>query len=139
MAGSFVIDVARRCVFSRGWGVINNEDMLEHVTQLRLHPKFEPTFNQVINYQGVTKVELDGAIIRGIATLNPFHPPARRAIVQNRPVVIGLARMYQLSADLPASALRIFDSLEPAFEWLGLDVAAGWPDTPPDWQRGASA
>ena len=44
--------------------------------------------------------------------------PIRSALVANRPVQFGFARMFQMLNDNPRILIRIFDNLEEAQQWL---------------------
>jgi hypothetical protein len=44
--------------------------------------------------------------------------PIRSALVANRPVQFGFARMFQMLNDNPRILIRIFDNLEEAHQWL---------------------
>lgn len=47
MPGSYLIDESRRLVFSRGWGVITDEEMASHAGNLRADPRFDPGFRKI--------------------------------------------------------------------------------------------
>ena len=61
--------------------------------------------------------------IRAVADRNPFAPDARRSIVVSSDEAFGLARMYVSYTEIPDSRIRIYRSLIPALEWVGLDAA----------------
>jgi hypothetical protein len=44
--------------------------------------------------------------------------PIRSALVANRPVQFGFARMFQMLNDNPRILIRIFDNLQEAQQWL---------------------
>jgi hypothetical protein len=58
--------------------------------------------------------------VQGLATGSPFRPGARRALVVPRPVLFGLARMFQAMTEGQGVEVRLFDNLAEASQWLGL-------------------
>lgn len=133
MPAAFHIDTNVRVVYSWGWGDMRDEDLYGHVRNLAADPRFDPRMSQVMDFHGVQDVHVTNECVRGMADLNPFHIEARRALLASRALVIGLVRMYQLSGNLPATSLRLFDRRQEAFAWIGLDPHAPWPDVEPDW------
>lgn len=133
MSCSYHIDEMRRCVFTSCWGDLTDEDLLGHQRSIRVHPKFEPSMSQCMDYQGVERVSLTTEGVRAVAVNRSFDPKARRAFIMNRLVLKGLARMYQVISNVSDESLRIVESREEAFEWLALDLSGGWPEGEPDW------
>lgn len=133
MSCAYHIDVIHRCVFTSCWGDLTDEDLLGHQRSISVHPRFEQTMSQCMDYREVTQVSLTTEGVRTIAARSAFDPRARRAFVMNRLVLKGLARMYQVIADVPDDTLRIVESREEAYAWLGLDLSLAWPSEKPDW------
>jgi len=120
MPASFAIDVSRRLVLSRGWGVLSVEELMHHVRALPLDPRFSPGFRQLIDLTEVSGLDLDAEDLRRVAALNPFGRGARRAVAVTNDEVYGMARMYEMVRPPVGDELRIFRGLTPAVEWLGL-------------------
>jgi hypothetical protein len=137
MPGSYLIDVPRRIVFSRGWGVVTNEEVLTHARALREDPRFEPGFRQLIDFRDVDRFALTTAGVQHIAHRNPFRPDARRAFAVTQEEVFGMIRMYWSYAEADPDQFRVFRAIGPALEWIGLDATAPWPAEPPDAFFGA--
>lgn len=133
MSCEYHIDVTRRCVFTRCWGDLTDEDLLGHQRSIMADPRFEPTMSQCMDYRDVVQVSLTTEGVRALAVRSSFDARARRAFLMNRLVLKGLARMYQVIANVTDDALRICESREEAFEWVGLDLSAAWPEGKPDW------
>lgn len=132
MPGSYLIDVANGIVYSRGWGVITNEQVAEHATTLRADPRFDPGFRQIVDFRELERVQLTGAGVRDIARVNPFRRDARRAFVVGTDEAFGVTRMFGFFTDSDDEQFRTFRFIEPAFEWIGLDPASPWPARAPD-------
>jgi len=120
MPYSFVIDRERRLVLSTVWGEITLRTIMDHQDTLERHAAFDPTFRQLADFTGVTKVLLDAEEIRTVATRRVFSPGSRRAFVTATAEVFGLARMYSTYMELYGDVrdLRVFTDKEEALRWL---------------------
>jgi hypothetical protein len=132
MPGSYLIDLQRGLVFTRGWGVFTDHELLWHAETLRADPRFDPEFRQVVSFLDVSEVRVTAEGVRALAQINPFRRDSRRAIVVPSDLVFGLTRMFEAHTNSDQEQFRIFRVLEPAFEWVGLDPAASWPAGEPD-------
>ena len=131
MPGSYLIDEPRSLVFSQGWGVLTDDEILAHVRTLRGDARFQPAFQQVIDFRRLSEIKLSTTGIRAVAERNPFAADAHRAIVVSSDEAFGLARMYASYTEIPDSPIRIYRSLAPALEWVGLDATTEWPAQAP--------
>jgi hypothetical protein len=118
MPASFTVDLARRMVFSRGWGVLVDADLRQTRRGVRATPGFEPDFRQLYDFSEVTEVGLTTDGLQDIARHSPFGRNARRAVVVNSEVAFGMVRMYQILSGRENWHFRIFRDRESALEWL---------------------
>jgi len=132
MPVSYLIDQARGVVFSRAWGVVTDEEVLAHAKVLRADARLIPALRQVADFRHVTKLGVTSEGVRRVARNNPFGPDARRSFVAPLDETVGMLRMFGIYMDADTSQFRIFRTLEPAMEWVGLDPATAWPGEPPD-------
>lgn len=138
MPGSYLIDVARGIVFSRGWGVTTDEHIAAHAETLKADPRFDPAFRQIFDFRELTEIRVTGAGVRNVAQLNPFRRDARRAFVVSSGEAFGLTRMFGHLTDSSLEEFAIFHAIEPALEWIGLDPTTPWPAQKPDATFGVS-
>ncbi len=131
MPGSYLIDVPRRIVFSRGWGVLLDADIASHADALRADRRFDPAFRQITDFLEVSEIRLTSASIQHVAAHNPFRPDARRGFAVALDRGFELLHMYGLYTVADANQFGIFRALGPAMEWIGLDAETPWP-SPPD-------
>ena len=132
MPASYLIDQERGVVFSRGWGVLMDEEILAHAKVLRADIRLTPDLRQVADFRDVTKLGVTSEGVRRAAKNNPFGPDARRSFVAPLDETLGMLRMFGIYIDADDSQFRIFRTLGPAMEWVGLDPTTPWPDQQPD-------
>jgi len=132
MPGSYLLDTSRRIVFSRGWGVVTDAQLLAHSDALRADLRFQPSFKQVADFREVSEILLTSRGVHLNAEASPFSRDARRAFVVVTDEAFGISRMFSLYADTSPDQFRIFRTLSPAMEWIGLPAAEAWPAVPPD-------
>jgi hypothetical protein len=132
MPGSYVIDVPRLVVFSRGWGVLTDDELISHAKTLRADPRLAPGFRQVADFRHLSEVRVTSDGVITVARHNPFPRDARRGIVVPSDGTYGLARMFQIYIEAESEHLGIFRALGPALEWVGLDPETPWPGQAPD-------
>ena len=119
---SFVIDKQRRIVISTASGLVTYSEIAAHQVQLKNHPDFDPTFDQLIDGTGVTKIELTVEEIRTVARQRIFGATSRQAFATSSEFAYGMARMFELYREASGSGrpVRVFNNLRAAQEWLQL-------------------
>ena len=136
MPGSYTILPAARFVYTRGWGVVTDEQLHAHAIALRADPRFQPAFAQLADLRDVSDIQITSAGIRTMPLLNPFGKGARRAFVTPNTTAFGLARMYELMKQDDDDQLMVVREISDALKWLGERAPAGWQQIPPleaDW------
>ncbi len=121
MPGYYTIDRERRLVISTATGDFTDSDLVGHEKVLRKDTAFDPSFDQLADFTGVTKVEITSAGLKTAAELHIFSAESRRAIVVASNEIFGLARMFQTFRDLSGGRERmeIFRNRDEALRWLG--------------------
>lgn len=132
MPASYLIDVPRRIVFSRGWGVLIDADLATHAETLRADHRCDPGFRQVVDFLDVRDIRVTSAGIQHVAAHNPFRPDARRGFAVSLDRGFELLHMFGLYTEADANQFGIFRTLGPAMEWIGLDPTTPWPSQAPD-------
>ncbi len=121
MPCSHRIDTAQRVVFVEWRGSFTAEEASSSHRSLRDNPEFASDFRALTDMRDVTKFELTNSELRAIAERSPYDGTARRAVVVDRTVQYGMARMYQAFRDEDAATFKVFEDMAEAREWLGLD------------------
>jgi hypothetical protein len=120
MPFGYTIDLSRRLVLSRGWGILTELEILRHVHLLTADPRFEPSMRQLADFRAVTDLELDADTIRQLASLSPFGAGSQRALLVGSDVAYGMARMFQIMREDSPDELNVFRGFSSALDWLGL-------------------
>ena len=118
MPASFQVDVDRRIVFSRGWGILVDDDLRETQKGVRESPGFTPDFSQLYDFSEVTDIRVTEETLWGLAGTSPFGLRARRAVVVASDAAFGVARTYQAISGRQSDTFRIFRYRDSALRWL---------------------
>jgi hypothetical protein len=118
MPASYEIDAQRRLVLSRGWGVLTDEDLIDHYERLRADPDLDPTYAQLIDLREVERFATAGVTIELVARLRVFAPGARRAVIASEDVAYGMARMFASFAESQDQQIEVFRDARAAVDWV---------------------
>jgi hypothetical protein len=123
MPAQFVINGDYRVVFSRGAGVLTYDDITGHMDRLSSDPRFNPDFNQIIDYTDVTELALTVQHVKHLAKRNNFSAKSRRAYVVTVDLHFGLSRMFASLREAEGEpGIIVFREMPPAIIWA--DVPA---------------
>ena len=120
MPAEYELDLTRRLVRTKEWGVLTDEDLRDLYEQIRTDPAFKPTFRQLCDLREVTKITTTAESLRTLAQSRVFTPGSRRAFVVGRAVDFGLARMFQAYSEVEGQTVEVFREMDDAEAWLGL-------------------
>jgi hypothetical protein len=122
MPATYWIDIPRRLVLSRGWGVFTEQDLLGHFNTLSADPDFQPTFSQLADLLRVEHAAVSKEFVRRHALEHLFSSRAQRAIVVSSADHYELARIYAEFAQYASQNVHVFRNMHDANEWLGLEA-----------------
>jgi hypothetical protein len=123
MPADFHIDTERGMVFSKATGVFSCSDVLDHMARLLSHPDFRPIYNQLLDFRGITKVDLSSDEVRELGQRTIFSPQSRRAFVVASDLQFGLARMFGIYRELEGEeGIKICREMKEALSWLSLST-----------------
>ena len=123
MPVSHIVDPVRHLVITSCSGVVSRDEMVTSLTKLRENEDFQPNFFQLADLSQVSSLKLGFGDLEAIHRLyDPFSNQGKRAVVApGTGATFGLARMYQSLVE--HARFEVFQSLQEAVAWLGLDVA----------------
>ena len=122
MPASYRIDVARRLVLGRAWGVFTAQELYDNYNKLAADPLFDPSFVQLVDLREVERVDMEPSVIRRHALEYLFSSGTQRALVTSSDVEYHLARMYKTFAEYVPQNVRVFRDMHDAEQWLGLEA-----------------
>ena len=119
-------------VFSRAHGVLTTECLDGHRQSLAETLGSQPD-RELLDLRAVEQIDLTGGAVRAeVSTdrvqLESSETPAdpKLALVADREVLYGIARMYQILHEGSGLTIEIFRSMEDARQWIqGLSVEDG--------------
>ena len=119
---SYRIDRERALVITEAWGVLTDEDILDHKTRLLNDPGFEPKLMELSDIRSIERLDVTQAGIKAMVQHDAANL-ARRAghrvlLVVPNDLVFGMARMYELMGSRDAGGVEVFRSMEEADAWL---------------------
>jgi len=122
MPCEYELDLARRLVRLRAWGVVTYAEMTATRLGFSSEPVFTSDFSQLYDFRDVTRISVTGDEIRETAAYSHFSSGSRRAFVAPHNVVYGLARMFAIYREVSGGREQIcvFRNLADAEAWLGL-------------------
>ena len=126
MPQAYEIDVTRRIVLSRAWGVSTARDLVDHYAALAADPQFDPTFSQLVDLRGIERFDVPTPVLRREALEPVFASQSPRALVASSDVGFGLSRVYSAHAELVPQNVRVFRDIADAERWLGLSDSSGF-------------
>ncbi len=120
MPASYEIDKKQRLVMSTVSGVLTVDDIWAHQKRLAKDKDFDPSFSQLMDFNGVTEVVIKTDDVRKFAETSIFSPNSRRALVVERSdLIFGFSRMFEMLRGLKGDeSIRVFRNRNEAMVWL---------------------
>lgn len=119
---SYQIDVDRRLVMTKAWGILTDGDILAHKEGLLNDPAFGPGMSELSDVRAIERLDVTTAGVRAMVnhdTANATRQSGHRlAVVVASDPVFGMARMYQLMGD-QEHKVGVFRTIDEARAWLG--------------------
>jgi hypothetical protein len=114
------LDLARRWVRVRAWGVLTYDEIVASRRKFTTDPNFTPDFSQLADGREVTRVVVTASQVGELARADIFGPRSRRAFVAPKGDTFDLTRMYQTYREVNGGEekIRQFRSIEEAEAWL---------------------
>lgn len=125
MPADYRIDPKGRVVYSRGWGLLSDEDLIRYQERLNADPDFRPHYSQLVDLSGVEALELSSEGVRMSAAAEIWSPEARRAFVAPMDAAYGMVRMHEAFTGGENPNVRIFRCIAEARAWLQTTMEPG--------------
>lgn len=119
MPAKYEIDKGNRLVVVTGWDHCTAYDALEIRKAIESDPDFDPSFSELADCTGITKVDATPDEIRMLAADSPFSMQSRRALVAGNQITFVLAKTFSILRSLRGERhVRVFRSRDEALAWL---------------------
>jgi hypothetical protein len=119
MPFTYRIDREKRRVYSTGTGEFSARDVKLLREELLKDPDFDPAFSQLADFTQLDSGEISPDEVIELARVNVFSAKARRAIVADRPLTFGMARVFAAHrASRGEAGIRVFHTVREAVAWL---------------------
>jgi len=118
MAAVVAIDISKRRVLVKFAGALTLRDIENYADQLRVDPRFDPAFSEIVDLREVKKVTLaPKQLIRLADHVDPFSSEAKRAFIARNQEHVHAAKVHRMLR--PGNDnIRIFFSLKEAEAWV---------------------
>jgi len=114
----------QRIIITLMFGRITQDDVTGLYTALIADPKFDPSFDHLVDLSGVEEIAVTSDIVRSLARRElAYHTKSRCALVAPQDVTFGMARMY-ISVRDHRREYRVFRERAEAESWLALPKIA---------------
>jgi hypothetical protein len=120
MPASHEIDVRRRLVLSRAWGVLTTAEVADHYRAIAADPAFEPGFSQLADLSEVEHVDMSAPSVRREALETVFGPHSLRAFIAPMDKQAFVAKLYGLYGRYVRQNIQVFPNRREAERWLGI-------------------
>jgi hypothetical protein len=113
------VDRDRRVVYSALHGSISEAEFLRHQSTISSHPGFDPTYSEIVDFRGVTDVQVSPEAIQQLASMGSvFSLESQHIVIAPTGLIDKLARTYQGLAKESRPNLVIVKTPEEAYERL---------------------
>ena len=103
-------------------GVVTAEDLHEMVDETQILEEAMATVpNRIVDMTSVVRFDFESQVVTEIAErrrARTFANSFKSALIAERPVAVGLAKMFQTLNDHPQIEIRILGSIQDAKDWF---------------------
>ena len=133
MAWSITVEPAKHLVVCSLSGKVNFKDVAAARDSIRQQPSFDPAFDHLIDFSGITTLAVNAEEMRRLAEQpDPFSERATRIIVAPTDGLYGMARMYDSIGERQHPNEFVVRSMEEALAILGARGEGAPPE--PEWR-----
>jgi hypothetical protein len=117
----YVIDKERKLILTTGEGIVTFAELKLHQDQLLADANLNATFDQLVDFATVTKVDVSVEEAKLLARRAVLSPESRRAVIATEKSVFGMFRLAQAYHEMTEghSHLGVFYDRAEALRWLG--------------------
>lgn len=127
LPADYRIDPEDRTVYSRGWGFLTDEDLVDYQARLHADPEFCPHYDQLVDLSAVETLGLSAEGVRTSAAREEWSPESRRAFVAPMDAVYGMVRMHEAFSGGENPNVKVFRCIAEARAWLAASLEGEAP------------
>ncbi len=129
MPYQFDVDVEKRLIKRKVWGVYTDAECLKSAAEFRLIPR-AIEFNELHDMVEIQTYAVSSQVLSQVAKdssdrKQPSHPHKKVAFVVATSLMHGMIRVYMGNQGGTKEEIKIFTSLEEAYFWLSAPMSPG--------------
>jgi hypothetical protein len=120
MSVTFSLDLERRLLIVKAFGVLVDQDVRAGRQELLDHPDFDREFGQLFDARDVDEVRLSVEVMGRMAQTSILARESRRAFVATTPYQYRMASLFVTLAQPYQPNVQVFRDIDEALAWLAL-------------------
>ena len=119
MPATLTIHPNRRLVYTAFHGDLDADEFMQHAETIRNHPKFDPSYDEVVDLRGVTELHASTEMVLKLARRESlFHRESKHVVIASPGLIFRLAKLFQGIAEETRPNLKVVRTPEEAFDYL---------------------
>ena len=115
------INPQKKVVYSTFFGVVTDQELLEHSKTIAEHSNFRPEFDEIADLTMVIELRVTPAVLRELASRESvFQNSVKHVIVAPKDFSFKKAKQFKQMAESSRPGLKVTRSAAEAYEILGL-------------------
>ena len=115
------INPQKKLVYSTFFGVVTDQELLEHSKTIAEHPNFRPEFNEIADLTMVTELRVTPVALQELASRDSvFQNSVKHVIVAPKDFSFKKAEQFRQMAESSRPGLKVARTAAEAYEILGL-------------------
>ena len=122
MGVRLTIDMSKRLVVSTFSGEVDDAELVNHVSAIRSHPDFDPSFSEIIDFSGITGGKISTSAVETMSQRpSIYNSTSMHVIIAPQDFMFGLARMSQVLAEKTKPNVLVVRTIEEAYKFMKLE------------------
>ena len=115
------VNPQKRVVYSTFFGLVTDEEILEHGQTIRTHPDFKRDYAEIVDLTMVSEMRVSRAALQKLAE-DPsiFEPRAKHAVIAPKDFAFQEANAFATFPSKNRRNLKVVRTAAEAYEFLGL-------------------
>jgi hypothetical protein len=117
------IDSENNMIYTKATGNLTDKDILELKENLYNDPDYRAGMSEISDLTEVTQFNITSEGVKKMVEVDAVNAEKiknhKLAIVANKSVIFGMARMYEMRSARNSSSIAVFSSRKEAEAWLG--------------------